>query len=164
MSDSDVAYLAASRHARSLRHLNVSRVCGLFPDDDFAVSTSALLAALPCFGQLSVIHLQQNQLTDTRCAALCSAVRHWTTLQSLNLADNILGTDSVVALIQQCARVPSVRTLRLPYAHNMLEGANLLAVARRQFEARVRRELKLLGREDIEVDIHNLAYAILANV
>ena len=42
--DTDIQYLANSRHAKSLRQINMSRICGLFPEDDFAVSTGVLVS------------------------------------------------------------------------------------------------------------------------
>ena len=162
--DRDVEYLANSRHAKSLRHLNISRVCGLFPDDDFAVSSRVLVDCLKNFSNITVIHLQQNQMTDQRSAGLCDVIRnHWPRLKCLNILDNIFSTEAVITIVQACAEVPSVQVLKLPYAHNMLQGVALMSTGRAQFEQRVRRELKSLGRDDINVEISNLAYAILAN-
>ena len=45
----------------------------------------------------------------------------------------------------------------------MLEGANLLTSGRQEFELKVKAELKSLGR-DLDLEISNLAYAILAHV
>ncbi|KAK2160187.1 hypothetical protein LSH36_138g02015 [Paralvinella palmiformis] len=162
--DRDIIELARSRHSTSLRHLDLSRICGLIPDDPFAVSTVMLLRNMRYFSSLSVVHLQQNQITDSNVDQLCQLLtEHWHKLKSFNITQNILSGDSVLRIVQVCSRT-SIHHLRLPYLHNFLENFDIFQNACEDFSRQVKDVLKRCGRSDVEVQVCGLPYAVFGHV
>ena len=162
--DRDMESLANSRHAESLREINLSKICGLFPDDGFAVTTAALVRSLNKFPNLTVVTLAQNQITNPKMTELCKTIAHWRRLRSLNIAGNILSEDPVLDLIRTCTKLPDMQYLYVPYSHNLLEAINVMEHGRRDFQERIDAILQQSRRTDIKVDIAGLAYAVFANI
>ena len=163
LNDHDIIDLAQSKHSASLRQLELSRICGLFPDDTFAVSTATLLSNLKVFNNLTIIHLQQNQITDSRVNELCDLITgDWHQLKSLNIMENVLSKDSVLRIVRTCAQT-SIHHLRIPYTHNFLENFEIFENARQEFASVVAGVLKDCGRSDVEVEVCGLPYALFGH-
>ncbi len=163
--DQDLVDLTESKHAASLRQLDLSKICGLFPDDNFAISTSTLVRALKKFPSMTTINLQQNQITNARIEELCQTMRnHWPKIKGLNLQDNIIEPDSVLKVVRCVCAIPSFQVLKIPYAHNMLNAEMLMETARMEFVRTVDEILTGCGRTSIEVEVQGMAYAVFGNM
>ena len=148
--DQDIIELAKSKHSASLRHLDLSRICGLVPGDLFAVSTVTLLQNLRHFTQLTVVQLRQNQITDSGVDQLCHLLtEHWHKLKSFDITENIISGDSVLHIVQACS-CTGIQHLRLPHLHNFTDNAC------QHFSRQVKEVLKRCGRLDIEAEICGL--------
>ncbi|ELU08994.1 hypothetical protein CAPTEDRAFT_228081 [Capitella teleta] len=163
--DSDMQYLSTSRHASSIKQLNVSKICGLFPEDSFAVETGILVRCLQKFTAIQVLHMQQNQITDPKIIQVCSAIRsHWPELKALNISDNIFSSESALHIVEASVERPTMQNLKIPYSHNLFEAINLMENGRQQFSRRVAAILDRNRRSDINVEVFSVAYAVLANI
>lgn len=163
--DSDMLYLSNSRHAATIKQLNVSKICGLFPEDSFAVETGTLVRCLKNFHALQILHMQQNQITDPKIPDICTCIRtHWPYLKALNISDNIFSADCAIRIVEACVERPSMQSLKIPYSHNLFEAINLMENLRLQFSRRVGSILELHSRKDIDVEVYSVAYAVLANI
>lgn len=165
LSDCDIEYLVQSRHARSLKELNVAKICGLFPEDSFAVSTGALMKCIPKLNNLHVLSLSQNQITDSKLDQLTATLpASMPKLQKLYMADNIVSAEPVLRFIKVCTRIRPLRYIHVPYSHNLLEALNMMEAGHQQFRGQIKDLLKQQRREDIQVEVAGLAYAIFANL
>jgi Ran GTPase-activating protein (RanGAP) involved in mRNA processing and transport len=163
--DSDIHYLSTSRHAASIKQLNVSKICGLFPEDNFAVETGVLVRCLQKFTSLQILHMQQNQITDSKIAQVCQSIcSDWSHLKALNISDNIFSSESALRIVEACVHCSSLQNLKIPYSHNLFDAINMMENGRQQFSRRVREILERNKRTDIDVEVFCVAYAVLANI
>ena len=163
--DTDMQYLSTCKHSASIKQLNVSKICGLFPEDSFAVDTGILVSCLKNFSALQVLHMQQNQITDPKIGDVCLAIRsHWHHLKGLNISDNIFTAESALKIVEACVERPSMQHLRVPYSHNLFDAINLMENGRQEFARRVGTVLERHHRTDLEVEVFSLAYAVFANI
>ena len=158
--DKDIQYLSDCRHTLSLKELNASKICGLFPDDSFAVSTSVLVRCLKHFTELRVCHLQQNQITDAKVPVLNETFKdHWPHMKGINISDNIISKEAVVEMLHTCSKMKTLQQLIVPFSHNLLEAMNVMEHGRVEFVEQVQQILRRHGRMDLDVKILSLAYA-----
>ena len=165
--DSDVTALSESKHANSLRELNLTKVCGLFAYDRFAVTPQTLIKSLTSrqFPMLTVVTLVHNQLTDAHMHTLCVALRAgcWHKLRMLNISDNMLTADAVLQVVHACCvngaglSTPELQCLHVPYTHTLLDVAEH---ARHNFALRIYQVLKESGRDDVMVYVTTSTYAV----
>ena len=154
--DSDVIALSQSKHAGSLRELNLTKVCGLFTDDRFAVTPHTLIRILAdkCFAMLTMVTLTQNQLTDAHVDILCAGLRQgcWNRLRAFDISGNMLTANAVLSVVHACCvkgpglSTPELQCLHVPYTHTLLEVAEH---ARHNFALRICQVLKDSGRDDV---------------
>ena len=162
--DVDMDYLASSKHARSLKYLNVSHICGLFPDDDFAVTSSCLVRNLKYFTNISVIQLQQNQIGDSKCNEICETIsKHWKNIKGVNFADNVFNQESCFKIVRAASKAKLLQMMKLPHVHNLLDHNNQLEQNRTEFLNKLEEILKGCQRPDIEVEVLSLAFAVIGN-
>ena len=165
LNDSDLANcdmdaLVSSQHAASLRELNLSRVCGLFPDDAFAVKTSKLIETLRHFPQLTVLWICQNQILESHVESLGKVLqKDLLRLRALHLTDNPLTPEAAFRLVRACIRVASLQFLHIAFTENLVHMA-LQAVQHgpNAFEKQVKEILKVANRVDMVVKITSMSY------
>ena len=165
LNDQDIESLGRSRHATSLRQLNLCRICGLFVDDSFAVSANAMIDSLKCYPKLTILDLTRNQLGDNMTDRLCSVISsgNMLALKSLSIAENPLCVDSVVRLLRTCVHLPSLCHIHVPHSHNLMDALNdVPEQSRQQFERKIHDVLKGSGRQDdIAIEITATAFAMV---
>lgn len=164
LNDQDIESLAQSKHATSLRQLNLCRICGLFVDDSFAVSARAMIDSLKSYTKLTILDLTRNQLGDNMADRLCDAIRgNMPFLKSLSLAENPLCVDSVVKILRTCVRLPSLCHVHIPHSHNLMDALNdVPEQSRHQFERKIHDVLKESRREDdIAIEITAMAFSMV---
>ena len=164
LNDQDIDSLAQSKHAASLRQLNLCRICGLFVDDSFAVSARAMIDSLKHFSRLAILDLTRNQLGDNMADRLCNVISgNMLSLKSLSLAENPLCVDSVVKILRTCVQLPSLCHIHIPHSHNLMDALNdVPEQSRQQFERKIHDVLKESRREqDIAIEITAMAFAMV---
>ena len=161
--DVDIDYLAKSRHAKSLQYVNLSRICGLFPDDQFAVTSTCLVQSLQYFTNVRILHLHQNQIGDARASDLCRAIQtHMRFLKAIDLSDNVLNRDACFAIAKACACANSVEFIKLPHAHNLMEHAQANS-DRAAYLNSLDAIVKNNGKPNIRIEVLSLAFAIFGH-
>ena len=164
LNDQDIESLAKSKHAASLRQLNLCRICGLFVDDSFAVSARAMIDSLKSYTKLTILDLTRNQLGDNMAGSLCELIAgNMQSLKSLTLADNPFCVDSVVKIMRTSVRLPSLCHIHIPHSHNLMDALNdVPEQSRQQFERKIHDVLKESRREnDIAIEITPMAFAMV---
>ena len=158
--NADMQHLSRSRHAKSLQYLNVGRVCGLFPDDDIAVTSPCLVNCLRRFSQLRIVHLEQNLIKDSLCLDLCLTIEHhWPWLQAINLSGNLLSPSKCCEVVTSCARARRVEYVKLPHAHNMHTIYDE-SVARATFIKQLEDTAKANQKPQLKIHIESVSFSI----
>lgn len=169
VNDSDLVSLGESKHAASLRELNMSKLCHFSIYDNDRISPGNILKVVKNFPQMTLLNLAQNHLSDTNVKDFsCDTLIHMTRLKGLDISGNILALDSQVELARACAHVPSMQWLRLTCMNSTLNDAmflhNLELGNMEDVGGKLRNEMKSLGRDDIVVDVVRLSFAILVDL
>ena len=162
LSNCDMDALAASRHASSIRELNLSRICGLFPEDAFAVKTMKLVETLKHFPNLTVLWVAQNQILDSHVESLCQSLQNnLKRLKALHLADNLLSPEAALKVVRASSKIASLQFVHVAFAENLLNMA-LQATERgpAAFQKKVEEILKGANRTNLVVNITSLSYAV----
>ena len=162
--DADMESLARSKHAKSLKYLNVARVCGLFMLDDFAVTPACLVNCLKDFSALRVLHAQQNQLGDAHAADLCSTIeRAWPHVKAINLADNVLARNKCYDVVRSCALAPSVEYVKLPHAAQNMMGLHDHNSDKETFLKSLEAKAKANGKPQLKIEVLSVSFAFIGN-
>lgn len=122
--DADLDGIATSRHAASLRELDVTRVCGYLDHERDTVRSAALLRCVYRLTYIMVLRLAGNHLTNSSIDGLCVTLNgNWLTLKSLIVVDNPISPQSVLRLVLAAVRCPILQHVAVPYAGFLFRGA-----------------------------------------
>ncbi|KAK3088796.1 hypothetical protein FSP39_023791 [Pinctada imbricata] len=169
LNEHDLECLASSSHSKSLRELNLSKLCQFSIYNMDRISPSYLLKIIPQFTNVAILNLAQNHLPDSSIPDFCKTIStHLKRLVYLDIAGNILNENSLTELIHSVGKVKPFQLFRITCSNNLLEGMPLDAYQVNQLTAGLRRKFmniwKDMGRTDIHLDIVRLSYAIFVDL
>ncbi|XP_052769742.1 uncharacterized protein LOC128209652 [Mya arenaria] len=166
LDQSDLSSLEQSKHAASIRELNISKLChfSLFGSDN--LTPSDVLKMVKHFPNVTVLNLAQNHLTDSGMGDFLQTLPKLTSLKGLDLSGNNLQLDSHLSLARACAHIPVMQWLRLSSVDrlNLDEFLENLNFGNQEMEGKIMNAMKELGREDISVNILPPSVAIMVDL
>lgn len=166
LNEHDLVSLGESKHASSLRELNVSKLCQFSIYESARISPSSTLRVIKNFPNLSILNLSQNNLPDSRIQEFGEMiVKNLICLKGLDISGNIMQFESQMALAKCCAQIPTMQWIRLTCMNAALNNG-IFIDNNHLFEmvTKLRNAMKSCGREDICVDVVRLSFAILVDL
>ncbi|PVD31909.1 hypothetical protein C0Q70_07335 [Pomacea canaliculata] len=168
LDESDLQALASSKHAASLRELNLSKLCQVVFFYQGRIPPSALVSILRHFPLLAILNLSQNHIPNSLISELCSVLRfHLPKLKVLDISANVFLPEHQIDITAACASIPCMQKLRLTTVTSFLQefgGVGRGGAKEAPSIVRILQTLEDLGRQDLVVETVNLSRAIFIDV
>lgn len=106
LQDEDLQYLADCKHTASLRELHLSSLVRRGEIE----SPDSILQCIQAFTpQLSILEVQNNEISDEHIGTLCDIICQFKHLKLLDASYNFLGQESLLKLVEAAAKCQSMQ-------------------------------------------------------
>lgn len=164
LNETDLKSLSQSKHAQSLRELDISKLCQFSIYESDRISPACTLEMIKHFPNMTVLNISQNNLPDSGMKDFGQTLRtHLPRLKGLDISGNIMQFESQLELTKACAQIPMMQWIRLTCMNTSLNGGleNNQVV---DLMNKLNNAVKQYGREDICIDVMRLSFAILVDL
>ncbi|KAK7091562.1 leucine-rich repeat-containing protein 14-like [Littorina saxatilis] len=164
---SDLEALAKSKHAASLRELNLSKLnLGAlhYYLEERSQAMKTMVSILQSFPRLAVLNLSQNNLPDVQVDRLCSVLR--TSLKQLKVLDVaaiVMSPQHQVDICLACASIPTFQKICITLVTSLVDELNnwngIEDVANK-----ITRKLYAAGRWDVRLETVLFSRALFMDI
>ncbi|KAL5013654.1 hypothetical protein ScPMuIL_007924 [Solemya velum] len=161
LNEKDLENLVQSKHAQSLRELNLGKLCQYSVYTVDRISPNYLIGITKHFTNLVALRLQRNNLPNSVIPGLCDILtNHLIRLKGLDISRNIFSDVSHMQLVRACAQMKTIQKLRLTCFHSLAEEI-LNPGNHVNMQQQLMQLLNTLGRPDIKLDLVRFSFAIM---